>query len=526
MQINLYKNFNKKINSTALPSSNYDVIECTLKQDTSIYNPTFIFNNSWGGDFPSWTYVRWANRYYYINDKIWGKGLNNLEIVCAYDYMGSNKSNIYNSTGFIELAPKQDTISIKNDSRIATSETVEQKKISSVDLLDTTKNNNSYHYVLNFINLTGEITPPSVTYTDNAFLRSNVIGLRLSDVTIIMKSLTASDYIEGIGKWTATKYSDTSETIEYTGGNVVSSAKDSVLALYYTPFNLQGSTNSGSIHLSNYQIRDVHGIALLRTFTATRFMALHDDSQYNYKNTPTYSSYDLFINAYGMIHLDSLLCLNNPYLGLRTTVDQATGDVITLVYYCKSNEAITDTSILAGQYSYNIFSEIQISKTSGQKGVGGILNGIKQGLKSLNKAYTTAVDKAVAETTTQRINIDTPTPSFTISSNLESVDVGSVGTYTGLAKFVNMTSGASIDQNITATLYQTINTPVMDQTEINNYWNNYGQVYNKMGTVKDLISNDSSIKSYFRITNMNVTTESPIITNQIKETCANGFYYE
>lgn len=113
MQIELFENFNKKINSTKQPKSG-TLVDCFLKESTSIENPHFILSNI---SF-SVNYVKWENRYYFINDIISLKN-NLIEISCSEDVLATFKTDIMNMTAFVNYSSSNYDLNIL-DNRIGT----------------------------------------------------------------------------------------------------------------------------------------------------------------------------------------------------------------------------------------------------------------------------------------------------------------------------------------------------------------------------------------------------------------------
>lgn len=69
MEIRLYKNFNKRSDSTKRPTGSYDTFDVRLKEETSIQSPTFLlseFNNDYSKY--NYAYVPSWDRYYFRND--------------------------------------------------------------------------------------------------------------------------------------------------------------------------------------------------------------------------------------------------------------------------------------------------------------------------------------------------------------------------------------------------------------------------------------------------------------------------
>lgn len=525
MEITLYKNFTKKENSTKQPSGETIKIECTLKDNVSIYKPIFFINYNWYNEqLTDYTYLQWNDRYYYINDKQVGKGVNNYTLVCTLDPLATFKNNIYNSYSYILIGPKKSTISILNDSRIYSSNTVTRAKSTPVALLPVHSSGDDSNYVISYMSNTSINNSDVYTATQATkenYINYGIAGITYANVNEIQTILNKTGYTKTLGQWTATTNTTTNE-ITYTGGNVLDNAKDSVNYIKYAPFKLQGYQNNGVtsstyLYLNNYKT-NIHPLALLRTYTTLRSIPLHETQQYYYRNTPNFTNYKLFINAYGVIQLDPLHCINSAYLLIKTTVDQATGDCTTEVYYsdlsASETTKIPENSALAGQYCYNVYSDIMLNRTYAQGTGNYLFNAVKDGLKSLNNAKS-----------------ETNENPLVTQSNTTAIDMGTVGGFSGISRFVNIYKGNSIDFNsshaITATLFTETNEPTMNQNEINTFWDTYGQPYFSYGTVKDTLNTtDANVKNYYVLHGMNIETESEEFTRTVKNICANGFYYE
>ena len=98
MEIKLWKNFIKKINSTKQPENADAIIkQVVLKQDTSIENPIFIID---GIDLEV-NYCYFSGHYYFIEDIVVTS--NRLyELHCVQDVLATYKSAIQGYTGYVE----------------------------------------------------------------------------------------------------------------------------------------------------------------------------------------------------------------------------------------------------------------------------------------------------------------------------------------------------------------------------------------------------------------------------------------
>ena len=97
MNIKVYTSFTKRRNSTKVPSSGGTRKTVTLKEGTSIENPTFLL----AGDLFTVDYVEAFGHYYFVDDVVSVRnGL--TEIKCSMDPLATHKTAIGNYTALIE----------------------------------------------------------------------------------------------------------------------------------------------------------------------------------------------------------------------------------------------------------------------------------------------------------------------------------------------------------------------------------------------------------------------------------------
>lgn len=101
MSINAtFYNFNKRKNSTAIPTGAGDIVAVDLKSGVDILNPSFIIAQT---NMPTWNYLSFEGRYYFITDVTSVR--NGLwEISASVDVLGTYKSNILSSSALILYA--------------------------------------------------------------------------------------------------------------------------------------------------------------------------------------------------------------------------------------------------------------------------------------------------------------------------------------------------------------------------------------------------------------------------------------
>lgn len=121
MNITVYQNFIKRRNSTLQPSSGGTQKTVTLKEGTSIENPTFLLA---GSDFTI-DYVSAFGNYYFVDDVVAVR--NNLtEIKCSMDPLATHKTTIGNYSAFIERADSSSNINVDLPDPLVASEVTER----------------------------------------------------------------------------------------------------------------------------------------------------------------------------------------------------------------------------------------------------------------------------------------------------------------------------------------------------------------------------------------------------------------
>jgi len=133
MQITVYKNFSKRINSTKRPTSG-TTVNVQLKDNTSIDNPTFILS----GTDNTINYIKAWDNYYFVDEIIHLDGFRS-EYSCHIDALATFKSYIQSYTGFIERAASvYDTALSDPYVSIKQGETVAKEGLSTGTLFNST----------------------------------------------------------------------------------------------------------------------------------------------------------------------------------------------------------------------------------------------------------------------------------------------------------------------------------------------------------------------------------------------------
>ena len=117
MKVTLYTIY-KKTNSTLQPTADNPKfeLEVNLKEDTSMYYPTFLINIVFtSNDFP-YNYLKWQERYYFIDDIVKPTINNVWELVCSIDLLATFKADILtNTTAFVKYSANKFNPMIPDD---------------------------------------------------------------------------------------------------------------------------------------------------------------------------------------------------------------------------------------------------------------------------------------------------------------------------------------------------------------------------------------------------------------------------
>ena len=123
----VFYNFGKKNNSTKFPDVQGTTLDCQLKGQCSIFNPTFIINTTGHtppiAACPTWNYckvVDFGPRYYFIDNWTWLNGV--WECSCVVDVLASYKYDIRDMYGYVLRSASENDPTITDTAYITTTE--------------------------------------------------------------------------------------------------------------------------------------------------------------------------------------------------------------------------------------------------------------------------------------------------------------------------------------------------------------------------------------------------------------------
>lgn len=290
MNIVLY-NFSKRKNSTKVPTGGTSV-NCQLKDDTSIYNPSFIISTKVATDY---TYVSWDGRYYYIDDTVINNADHTYTLSCSLDPLATAKSDINNTSAYVLYSSSNYCTNIV-DGRISRAGNVCKKTTT-----DSTLNYEVGCYFCSVIN----------NQNYNSFILESGQNLQLIHKT--MDDDLIASLIYNAGDYIAKK---------------VDSANNTIAQLHYLPIRAAyGSSDSVQIILGNGYGTGIYAHPATHTTTWTITMSI--PWQYSdYRNHNACTSLTIYLPAYGVAELNADDFYGESSLTINVGLDAFNGELV------------------------------------------------------------------------------------------------------------------------------------------------------------------------------------------------------
>lgn len=135
-----FKNWSKRTNSTKTPNETEEkeIVSVLLKDNTSVTNPTILYQTTTQNDRPEWTYVYIPSfGAYYFVDNIISVRARQWEIYMSMDALGTYKPWILETTAYVEYSSSRYNEYIVDNRYINTTETEIAKTVVNARNLDS-----------------------------------------------------------------------------------------------------------------------------------------------------------------------------------------------------------------------------------------------------------------------------------------------------------------------------------------------------------------------------------------------------
>ena len=344
MNITLYSNFSKRINSTKRPTGG-ETRDVKLKDATSLERPVFLLR----GALPNYNYAEFEGRYYYIDD-ITSVAYELYELSCSIDYLATYKDEIGSYNCFVERSSNDYNIYL-NDSAVS----AEQKLI--------------YENIA---------TTPAVSYDTTGCYIVRVVGADSADGGISTYALDISELQSLL-------------TYCFDEGNFTDEIVDQFIKTFFNPFQYIVSCmwfpiSKASIDGSNSNIKlgwwEVSGsFKKISGSGVTEIVQLNVPDNYyiDYRAYhPNFTQVTLQIPGTGAINLDPTL-LSEGSLWCETVVDYITGDANTSIAKWVNGVRRGTVATIAGKWGVPVTIGQLQSIVGGVAEVAGNIAGLAMG---------------------------------------------------------------------------------------------------------------------------------------------------
>ena len=366
MQITVYKNFSKRINSTKQPSTGTNV-NVQLKDNCSIEAPVFILD----GVDPSINYIKAFSNYYYVSDKTVLDG-HRMQLTCAIDLLASGKGDILAGTAMVKRSSSLFNGAMRDD----------------------------------MVSVSATATKSFVGASAEPFSNVGCFVINVASSGSRMGSTRAYildyDNMAAFSKWlcgdsTDPNWSSIETWAMASFGNIFGALMGCKwLPISYSSLKTEFSITEVAIHIGKWDVPTASGLAIINgLYTDVASIDISDVFNPNdFRKMPPYSAYEIFLPFYGVLNLDAAKLTS--VFSVALTLDPRTGD---LYYEGFAGESILFTiTINCGvdipvaqvtMFRENNIQTLQAGITSmlSSTGVGGLTAAIN-GAKSIISATT------------------------------------------------------------------------------------------------------------------------------------------
>lgn len=304
MQVVIY-NFSKRNNSTKIPDIDGRTINCQLKENCSVLNPTFIL--SFDPSQYNYIYVPTWHRYYFITD--WSYITTRWEITCEADLLASLKSTILSTPCNVLYA----TGSTKNivDSRIP--------------LLGSMEVSHNYK-AIEGITISG--------VSNQGAIILGITGKGSFGSYLMQDSTAISQLLDGVDNFWTTSVQESEDAWKqiFYGGSASECLKSAIALPIVIGGSAVGSGTAQQLKLGGYPCQTSGGSPLmgykitkpvLQSTTSVSIPWKYSDWR---RNTP-YSEVMLYLPFIGTISLPTADIINESSLSIKYAINVTSGDI-------------------------------------------------------------------------------------------------------------------------------------------------------------------------------------------------------
>lgn len=328
MNIKVYTGFTKRRNSTKVPSSGGTQKTVTLKEGTSIENPTFLL----AGDLFTVDYVEAFGHYYFVDDVVSVRnGL--TEIKCSMDSLASHKSEIGSYNAYVERSATFSYAKLPDpEVSIMNLETVLSNTVSTLGIFHS-----SGYFMLSVINSKG---------SGSGFTCYYLMGI------------TQIEYIAQycMNNWD----SGSTDIIDWIQSTVLKTG-EALVDCKWIPLSIaafpSGTATYETVQLGKDNLPSCSAYRIDAVCVATESITVSIPHTYtDFRKGAPYSIGKVFIPCYGVVDFNPL-DFDDDNIYMQFDADMCTGDV---VCYMKNSGGK-----LISSYTYNVAVSCPVGRLGG-----------------------------------------------------------------------------------------------------------------------------------------------------------------
>ena len=298
--IKLYT-FSKHENSTKQPTGGTE-LSCNIKTPSSLISPVAEFSLASNPIAYNYAYISEFNRYYFITDWTFNRGLWIASMVC--DVLATYKSAIGGTSLFVLRSSASFNTYVRDNMYPVTgefSETLENKG----PLITASNPFTAGRYVVSVV---GKNTGTSTLYE---FTPSNFVAF-LNKIMTVIDGFSPSDVLQALD-------------------NLLFQPMDYINSCMWFPNSFTGDTSQGSAWVGWYDTgisakQITNPTAIAESSYLFDIVKHPQETRGKYLDLNPYSHYMLYYEPFGVINIDSSLLMNSTKLETLVTVDAMTGE--------------------------------------------------------------------------------------------------------------------------------------------------------------------------------------------------------
>lgn len=305
MEVTVYRNFNKRKNSTKRPAGGA-TRNVVLLDDVSLYTPIFK-SEYW--DYQD-NYCLWAGRYYYVTDVVTLRQ-NMFEVHCEIDPMATWKDDIKGTNAFVTFSTSDYDIGIP-DYRLSSDPTTITKTAMKEVFPGLGE-----EFVISYV---GTNSAPTV-------------GLSYSNLEGLQGAMMSNKCIKTITKWADSIITQSSESTN--AWNIVpsllGSTSNSITRCIFTPkFHSIGT--KGIVLAGGYVPNNITGDVPSHSYSETYNISIPwAFGAGDFRNRAQFTSMTIYLPGYGFLALNADNYQGESSISVQATLDSYVGEITYLV---------------------------------------------------------------------------------------------------------------------------------------------------------------------------------------------------